>query len=211
MLLRGGRSPHQNEFGITVTPKLITVPGRVLTGPDVKYRNGEIARTRLGSWNMQSIQFSTSATLPSWTYLLLSPEGWPDAWNSEPELRTTLNAFQSKLKELGINANNYAPGLRVTLSAANADTEIDAAIQKFVSHPTKPAPKLILVIMPYVDGSIYNRVKFICDVKKGLLNYASLDPSLQRTGTISISPTWRSSSTSNLVGEISSWTTRDWA
>jgi len=81
-----------------------------------------------------------------------------------------LNAFQSELKELGIKANNYAPGLRVTLTAVNADTEIDAAIQKFVSHPTKPAPKLILVIMPYVDGSIYNRVKFICDVKKGLLN-----------------------------------------
>jgi eukaryotic translation initiation factor 2C len=153
-----------------VTPKLIAVPGRVLKGPDVKYRDGKVASTRFGSWNMQSIQFSTRATLPSWTYLWISSEGSRDAWNNDQDLRSTLNNFQSKLKEVGIDVNAYSTGLRITLSAANIDTEIEAAIDRFVSNQTRPAPSLLLVIIPYVDTSIYNRVKFVCDVKKGLRN-----------------------------------------
>jgi eukaryotic translation initiation factor 2C len=153
-----------------VTPKLIAVPGRVLTGPDVKYRDGKVAKPRFGSWNMQSIQFSTRARLPSWTYLWISFQGSPDAWNNDQDLSSTLNAFQAKLKEVGIDANPYTPGLRITLSTATIDAEIDAAINRFVSHATRPAPSLILVIMPYVDTSIYNRIKFVCDVKKGLRN-----------------------------------------
>jgi eukaryotic translation initiation factor 2C len=119
---------------------------------------------------MQSIQFSTRARLPSWTYLWISVEGLRDAWNNDQALSSTMNAFQAKLKEVGIDANTYTLGLRITLSTANIDSEIDAAINRFVSHPTRPPPSLILVIMPYVDTSIYNRIKFVCDVKKGLRN-----------------------------------------
>lgn len=119
---------------------------------------------------MQSIQFSTRAKLPSWTYLWLSSQGSRDAWNNDQELASTLNVFQAKLKEVGIDANAYTPGLRITLSAANIDAEIDAAIQRFVSNPTRKPPMLLLVIMPYVDTTIYNRVKFACDVKVGLRN-----------------------------------------
>ena len=153
-----------------MTPKLIVVPGRVLRGPDVKYKDGKAASTRFGSWNMQSIQFSSRAKLRSWTYLWLSSQGSRDAWSNDQELASTLRAFQAKLKEVGIDANAYIPGLRITLSAANIDAEIDAAIQRFVNNPTRPPPKLILVIMPYVDTPIYNRVKLACDVKAGLLN-----------------------------------------
>merc|ERR1712000_781492 len=44
----------------------------------------------------------------------------------------------------------------------------------FLSHPTRPPPKLILVIIPHLDSSIYNRIKFVCDVKTGLLNACTL-------------------------------------
>jgi eukaryotic translation initiation factor 2C len=153
-----------------VTPKLTVVPGRVLRGPDIKYKDSKVASTRFGSWNMQSIQFTTRARLPSWTYLWLSSQGSRDAWNNDQELASTLNVFQAKLKEVGIDVNAYTPGLRITLSATNIDAEIDAAIQRFVSHPTRKPPTLLLMIMPYVDTSIYNRVKFTCDVKVGLRN-----------------------------------------
>ena len=153
-----------------MTPKLIVVPGRVLTSPDVKYKDGKVAYTRFGSWNMQSIQFATRARLPSWTYLWLSSKGSRDAWKNDQELASTLNLFQKKLKEVGIDANDYTPGLRVELGTGNVDAEIDTAIAKFVSHPTRKPPMLLLVILPCVDTTIYNRVKFDCDVKVGLLN-----------------------------------------
>ena len=86
------------------------------------------------------------------------------------ELTSTLNNFQAKLQEVGIDVNAYTPGLRITLSIGNIDAEIDAAVQRFVNHPTRKPPMLLLVIMPYVDTSIYNRVKFACDVRVGLRN-----------------------------------------
>ncbi|KAH6717463.1 ribonuclease H-like domain-containing protein [Leptodontidium sp. MPI-SDFR-AT-0119] len=69
------------------------------------------------------------------------------------------------------DVDNYTPGLRINLNPDNIDAGIDAAFQRFVSHPTRPPPKLILAIIPHLNSSIYNRIKFMCDVKKGLLNY----------------------------------------
>lgn len=82
-----------------------------------------------------------------------------------------MNVFQAKLREVGIDVNSYTPGLRITVNPANIDADIEAAIKRFVSHPTRPPPSLLFVIMPSSDTSIYyNRVKFVCDVKVGLRN-----------------------------------------
>jgi eukaryotic translation initiation factor 2C len=153
-----------------VNPRLITVLGRVLTAPHVKYGGGKVATTKFGSWNMQSIQFSTKANLSTWTYLQISVEGSRDAWRNEQEVRSTMDDFKAKLRELGIDAKDYTPGLQFTLVAANVEGQIDALIHRFVSHPSRPPPKLLLVIIPYVDTTIYNRIKFACDVKEGLRN-----------------------------------------
>ncbi|KAF8847869.1 putative RNA interference and gene silencing protein [Acephala macrosclerotiorum] len=164
------------EFDIAVMPKLIAVPGRVLTGPNVRYKDGKPAQTRSASWNMQEVEFSTRSKLSSWTYLLISSPRSPDAWRNAQELGVTLNALQQKLRRLGVDVDNYTPGLRISLNPSNVDADIDAAFHRFVSHPTNPPPKLVLVIIPHIDSSIYNRVKFVCDVKKGLLNVCTLAP-----------------------------------
>ncbi|KAH6691806.1 putative RNA interference and gene silencing protein [Leptodontidium sp. MPI-SDFR-AT-0119] len=164
------------EFDIAVMPRLIAVPGRVLTGPNVRYKDGKPAQTRFASWNMQGVEFSTRSKLPSWTYLLISSPRAADAWRNEQELSSTLNAFQRKVRQLGIDVNDYTPSLRINLNPANVDGDIDAAIQRFLSHPTRPPPKLILAIIPHLDSSIYNRIKYVCDVKKGLLNVCTLGP-----------------------------------
>jgi eukaryotic translation initiation factor 2C len=98
------------------------------------------------------------------------------AWNTERDLHSILDAFQSKLRLVGVDVSDYTRGLRVDFNPANVEAEIDAAIHQFVVHPERPPPKLILVIIPYLDSSIYNRVKFACDVKEGLLNVCTLGP-----------------------------------
>ena len=155
-------------------------------GPDVKYKNG-VANTRFGSWNMQldpqskdggtgsgkkmqSLQFSTAADISSWTYLWISSQGSRDACSSEAELKPFLDAFQSRARDLGINMANYTPGLRIMLTGANNDEQIDGTILRFVSSTKNLPPKFLLVILPHVDDPIYNRVKWACDVKHGLRN-----------------------------------------
>jgi len=137
----------------------------------VRYGDNKAANTKFGSWNMQSTQFSTKANLSSWTYLWLSSEGSRDAWQNEQQLAPSLSAFKSKLQEVGIiDVRDYTPGLHITLATANFEAQIDAAIRRFVSHPSRPPPKLLLVILPNADAAIYARVKFACDVKEGLRN-----------------------------------------
>lgn len=133
-----------------------------------------------GSWNMNEVELSTRSRLSSWTYLILAPQNSRIAWNSAQDLQATLDAFQSKLRRVGVDVTDYTPGLRINFNPANVEAEIDAAIHRFVSHPTNPAPKLLLVIIPYVDSKIYNRVKFVCDVKEGLLNVCTLGPKFAR-------------------------------
>src|SRR5205809_48899 len=61
---------QQNSMNLLITPKLITVPGRVLQGPSVKYK-ASTTNPRFGSWNMQNVAFVGGSTLPAWTYLFI--------------------------------------------------------------------------------------------------------------------------------------------
>jgi eukaryotic translation initiation factor 2C len=95
----------------------------------------------------------------------------------EEESATTLNsvnALQSKPRNVGVNVGNYTPSLCIHLNPANIDRDIDAALQRFASQPTRRSRKLILVIIRYINLSIYNRIKFQCNVRLGLLNVCTL-------------------------------------
>jgi len=79
-----------------------------------------------------------------------------------------MTLFQSKLREAGVATNPYVAGMHITVTPGNADAVIEGAIRTFVSSTKRPPPRLLLVILPFADSSIYNRVKFLCDVKTGI-------------------------------------------
>ncbi|CEL07700.1 hypothetical protein ASPCAL10855 [Aspergillus calidoustus] len=162
----GSEESNLGTFGLDLIPKLMTVPGRVLNCPNVKYRGNRTITPRLGSWNMQSIQFSARAKLPYWTFLWLSYPNGRDPWRDDAALKPTIDAFTNTLRETGINAANCVRGQHIVVN--DVERDIDKAIHTFASNP-KP-PMFILVILPAADTAIYNRVKYVCDVKEGLLN-----------------------------------------
>ncbi|OQU96381.1 PAZ domain-containing protein [Cladophialophora immunda] len=169
-MLAVGNNSTLDAFNISITPRLLTVPGRVLNAPNVKYAGQKSASTRFGSWNMQQVQFTTKTTLNSWTYLWISYPSARDPWRDEGDLQKTITAFAAKLREVGITCSECMKGLRVTVTPGNADSAIDTALHRFTSSPNKPPPKLVLIILPDYSGPIYNRVKYACDVKEGLMN-----------------------------------------
>lgn len=160
-------NPVLKEFGIEITPQLITVPGRVLTAPDVKYQGNKTASTKFGSWNMVDIRFSTGASLDYWTYLWIS-DGRRDAWNDQTSFNASINAFAEKMKEVGLTCKPITPGQHISVTANDAEAKITNALRGFALTPGRRKPKLVLVILPAVDTAMYNRVKFICDVKAGM-------------------------------------------
>ncbi|EXJ58677.1 hypothetical protein A1O7_06105 [Cladophialophora yegresii CBS 114405] len=163
-------NPTLDAFGISTTPRLMTVSGRVLNSPNVRYWAQQPISTRFGSWNMVQVQFTTKADLKSWTYLWISSESTRDPWSHEGELQTSVNALTSKLRELGMTCSDCTRGLHIIVTPNTIESTIGEALQRLTSIPQRERPKLVLVILPYVDGPIYNRVKHACDVREGLIN-----------------------------------------
>ncbi|KIX98867.1 uncharacterized protein Z520_05328 [Fonsecaea multimorphosa CBS 102226] len=163
-----------NNFGLEIKPNLLCVPGRVLDGPRVLYHGRGITNPRAGSWNLQNVRFSTISNLPYWTYLAISMRGSALSWGSEQMLQTALDGFTQKLNELGITAVNHTPGLTITLDHPTVEREITSSIHKFMHSEKRKPPSFLLVILPSKDTRIYNCVKFVCDIKEGLLNICTV-------------------------------------
>lgn len=91
-----------------------------------------------------------------------------------------MDAFQAKLREVGVAVADYNSAMSITLDPANVNATIDAAIHRFITSAKSAPPKLLLVILPSVNTSIYNQVKFACDVKEGLLNICTVSSKLAK-------------------------------
>jgi hypothetical protein len=127
---------------------------------------------------MQSVKFVTKSDLPSWTYLRISLDG-RSPWRSDQDFTAKVNEFQDKLRELGITVNNYMQGLHISPNSQQLESQIDHSIHRFAINQNRP--KLILVIVPdAVMTPMYNRVKYICDVKEGILNVCVLESKFSR-------------------------------
>ena len=162
-----GPNPPLAAFGLSLTPAMITVPGRVLNGPDVEYRGGKIVRTKFGSWNMQNIEFSEGTTLPAWSYLWVRFQEAPDIAKDLAQLQPWIDRFTGILATNGINAAPPIPGTSISLTGGPGDDGIiDQIFTQILNHPAKPL--LMLIILPNGDKKIYNRVKFMGDIKTGI-------------------------------------------
>lgn len=94
-----------------------------------------------------------------------------DQWQDEQDLmQTSIKPFTAKLRELGIACSDCTRGLHINIGQGNLEATIDNAFRRFTTTPNRDPPQLVLVILPSVDVAIYNRVKFACDVKEGLVN-----------------------------------------
>ncbi|KAK3367285.1 RNA interference and gene silencing protein [Lasiosphaeria ovina] len=150
-----------NRFGISATPNLITVPGRVLNEPKVLYKDEKFAQVRFGSWNMVDVKFNTVGALKTWSYLMISLPTHRDAFDQVgPE--ATVNQFAGALASTGISVTARLQGQRVELSGPEdprLDERLQSASQKL---------ELLLVILPDNNIPLYNRIKHCGDVRFGL-------------------------------------------
>jgi eukaryotic translation initiation factor 2C len=119
---------------------------------------------------MGNAQFATKASIPSWTYLWISAAGSPDPWPDNLALKRTIDTFTATLRAVGVSTSDCLFGQHISVNPTNQEANIDEAIHRFCHSAKNAPPKLLLVILPSVDAGIYNRVKYTCDVKEGILN-----------------------------------------
>ena len=139
---------------------------------------------------MSNLQFSKPTRLPAWSYLwLCSGYSREDVWQSEESLRGTLEEFRREMTARGINCESSFShcGVRVPkLTKENLHVEIEKAFEKVIGLPEKP--RLLLVILPRTDTAIYNRVKFLGDVKTGIHTVCVVGSKLARRAPRSNGP-----------------------
>ena len=101
-------------------------------------------------------------------------------WSSPQEFHSCLDRFAAKLNDSGIRVEPYMAGLRLSIRPGDLELKIDNALRNFANHPEK-RPEIIIIIIPSGDATaVYNRVKYICDVKEGLINVCAIDTKFAR-------------------------------
>ena len=145
-----------------MVPKLITVPGRVLPAPKLRYLHEQSPNADGGSWNMGKVKVNTGGHVRSWSYVLISMEGFPDAFSNLKDLQEVIKQFKDGLVKTGLTVDLPAQGRRLAIRSPE-DTQLDTEFKQLSA-----TSKLLLVIIPVNNTALYNRIKHVGDVKVGI-------------------------------------------
>ena len=180
----------QECFDVSVRKNLITVPGRVLAEPTIRYKDikdrDKSHFTREGSWNMQNIKVNVGEKLKRWSALSISKRGCPNLLDEVNLLELTMSELCKSLIALGMTANQPLAARRLAIRDPY-DKELDAILEK-----ASGGLDLLLVVLPKLDTALYNRIKQLSDVKFGSTPSALL-PQSSPNNMHNISRMWLSS------------------
>lgn len=164
------------SFGIKVNTNMITVPGRVLMPPTIKYRGTTSVNSRGGSWNMQGVKFTTGATVPPWTYLWIKRDRSIGHVEKFDQLQSILSEFQKMMNASGLIAPPVITGRIITLDQKSAKMSNDELIDSTLKAASASQQiGLMFVILPDSDAAVYNTVKYAGDIKYGMHTICVLD------------------------------------
>ncbi|KAI0871010.1 ribonuclease H-like domain-containing protein [Hypoxylon argillaceum] len=182
--LSNDKNAQLNKFGITVSPNLITVQARLLAEPKVVYGSRKQARTMGGSWNMvpqnsTAMTFYSSENMPKWSCLSLEmPDLYPQAPKFDEKLLDTLvDALALVLKSTGIECEKR---MRLRARALELKSTDDNALEQFFVRAVDFQVPLLIVILPAGPIPLYNRVKYLGDVKYGIHTICAIGSKFER-------------------------------
>ncbi|KAL8782395.1 MAG: hypothetical protein Q9213_005398 [Squamulea squamosa] len=157
-----GLTPCLNEaishFNIDVVTNMITVPGRILQPPKVKYN--ELSPAIINArWNIANpLKLSSGATMESWHVLILH---WKPSPFDPTETQNRMETFGKALEGIGIKVPTKPPtGGRIAIDSPN-DPKLEKTIREIKTQ-------VCLILLPGNDKALYDRIKYIADIKVGL-------------------------------------------
>ncbi|KAJ8123081.1 hypothetical protein ONZ43_g881 [Nemania bipapillata] len=167
--LSNAKNTQLEKFGVTVSPNLITVQGRLLVEPKIIYGLNREARTIGGSWNMvpqnqQPMKFCSGGTVHRFSVMSVEMEDlYPRAPKpTEEELDNLFASFGKLLGSMGIQAGGKLKSKAIQLTGTD-DTDLEYWIERASRNV-----QLLFVILPESPIPLYNRVKYLGDVKYGM-------------------------------------------
>ncbi|EME45593.1 hypothetical protein DOTSEDRAFT_71332 [Dothistroma septosporum NZE10] len=167
-------------FGFRVGTQMVTVPGRVLESPKVKYGNKQIV-PRGGSWNCAEQKFSRPGKFSRWQTLIISRKGPKgDALKGNPD--QLIGRLSSFLQNYGLDIGERGPTAQLLLDQLTVqnreynDRQLKQAFQKAESNRVD----MLFVVIPEVDKWLYARIKYFGDVEHGIGTICSVGSKLEK-------------------------------
>jgi len=166
-------------FGVTVGTEMITVPGRILSAPRIKYGKQEI-QTKFGSWNCANQRFVTTGAFAKWQVLVIN-HGNKSALRSDRD--TLVNNFAGALRGYGIEMGTREPTqeVKVTYLANIANREDnDKVLRGAFNKASEKGVRMLFIILPAVETWLYSRIKFHLDTKLGIHSICAVGSKFER-------------------------------
>jgi len=161
------------SFGLTITPGLLKVPGRILNGPKVIYKGNKTADPRFGSWNMINIKFNIGASLAKWSAVMITLPYKSGSFDGQG-LAAVMQEFHQGLIKIGVNASPPLPPQRLQLNGPE-DASLGPYLQKAAS-----GLDLLFIVLPEANIPLYKRIKTLADKDYGLHTICSVGSKLAK-------------------------------
>ena len=181
-ILRLADTPQSvKPFGLTVGTSMITVPGRILDAPQVKYGKKTV-NPQGGSWNCAGQSFVKPGKFAQWKTLIINREGFRGELPSEQ----LVDKFDKEMRGYGIQMGQRDKTQTLLLGQFNVKNRDhnDRILEETFANAKRRGISIMLVIIPEVDKWLYARIKFPrrCDLRRcyNLLGWIQ-DP--ERKGT----------------------------
>ena len=142
---------------------MLTVPGRILGAPSIKYRGPRPVEPKFGSWNMAGIQFKEGKKLGRWSVLMINEDNSGSFWRDPAQYQQTVQAFVKALNANGVIAPPPMwPGKEIFVNDQNLEATVDQIFSQI------KVLELLLIVLPKNDPRLYNCIKYCGDIKYGI-------------------------------------------
>ncbi|KAI1322123.1 ribonuclease H-like domain-containing protein [Xylariaceae sp. FL0255] len=164
-------------FNLEVDTDFVEVEGRILPQPQIKYR-GNKRISPAPKWDLKGVKLVKTEAFKKWLSLRISLAGQEQFWGDENDFKVSVSAFALALSTLGIKLEAQSRGAEIQIRGdlTSIFPKIDTSIETFANRFTDTTEKFLLIVIPEkAPTSIYHRVKFMCDVERGIKNICVRD------------------------------------
>lgn len=144
----------------------------MLGGPQVKYSNEPAKVMSAGAWNAMGAKFSSPGIAKNWGWMVLAVPGYPMAFRSPAEFTNTLGMFRRVLTSVGIRIGDPSLGRQFSFTSQE-DPDLEAKLAAAAK-----SVDLLFIVLPAANMPVYDRIKYLCDVKFGLATVCSVGTKL---------------------------------
>jgi len=182
--------PYAKEFGISLAGTMTKLTGRILDAPSISYKETEknsgvvkILPHNPGKWFMDRQHYVNGVGVKTWGFLNL-------AQLTEEQCKVIQSTFVSVGKENGLVFSSGSNVLSVKASMRDQEEglmKIESLLEKLKARYVSAGKTLdlVIIVFPFKAGLLYDKIKYLSELKLNLTTQCCLRQSLYKKGELS--------------------------